>query len=135
MAYLDYETYRAHGGSLDEGGFAKWEPRAEILFDQWTLNRMQSAEVVADLKQLGSYDKALTALAWLIDQCEGIESADTAKAKGEEVVSFNNGVNSFSFGGTSTGTETAAEAVAERRVLQMLPVELCSACVSYNDAR
>lgn len=135
MAYLEYETYRAHGGTLNEEGFSKWEPRAEILFDSWTLNRMQSAKVVADLKQLGSYDKTLTALSWLTDQCEGIDSANAAKAKGQEVKSFNNGVNSFSFGDSAESVETAAEAVAFRQVVKMLPVELCSACVSYNDAR
>ena len=135
MAYLDFETYQAHGGTLDAGGFAKWEPRAEVLFDAWTLNRMRSADVVADLRDLDEYDRALDALAWLTDQAEGIERADQARAAGQEVKSFNNGVNSFSFGDGGTDGATAAESVARRAVLRMLPVALCSACVAYNNAR
>lgn len=135
MAYLDYETYKAHGGTLDEDGFGRWEPSAEVLFDEWTLSRMRSPEVVADLKQLGEYDRALNALSWLTDRMEGIGKAETAKADGQEVKSFNNGVNSFSFGDSASGTQTAAEAVAYRVVSRMLPVDLCSACVTFNHAR
>ena len=136
MAYISFDEYQTHGGTLAESEFAKWEPRAEIYFDNWTLSRMKSADVIADLKAFGEWDSVLTALSWLTDQMEGIESARAAKASGQEVTSFNNGVNSFSFGGGSgASTVTAAESGAYAEVCRMLPVDLMSACVSYNDAR
>lgn len=133
--YVTYEEYRELGGALDEKSFAAAEPRAEMLLDGWTLNRLKSERVVADLEQMGEYQKVKVAMAWLVDQMQGIEKARKAKAEGTEVTSFNNGVNSFSFGGGASSEETAAEASAYHEVCRMLPVELVSACVSYNDAR
>lgn len=133
--YVTYEEYRELGGALDEKSFAAAEPRAEMLLDGWTLNRLKSERVVADLEQMGEYQKVKVAMAWLVDQMQGIEKARKAKSEGTEVTSFNNGVNSFSFGGGASSEETAAESSAYHEVCRMLPVELVSACVSYNDAR
>lgn len=133
--YVTYEEYRELGGALDEKSFAAAEPRAEMLLDGWTLNRLKSERVVADLEQMGEYKKVKVAMAWLVDQMQGIEKARKAKSEGTEVTSFNNGVNSFSFGGGASSEATAAEASAYHEVCRMLPVELVSACVSYNDAR
>lgn len=133
--YLTFGEYRELGGALDEKSFAVAEPRAEMLLDGWTLNRLKSERVVADLEQMGEYRKVKVAMAWLVDQMQGIEKARKAKSEGTEVTSFNNGVNSFSFGGGAPGEATAAEASAYHEVCRMLPVELVSACVAYNDAR
>ena len=133
--YLTFEEYSGLGGALDEKSFAVAEPRAEMLLDGWTLNRLKSERVVADLEQTGEYRKVKVAMAWLADQVQGIEKARKAKSEGVEVTSFNNGVNSFSFGGGASGEATAAEASAYHEVCRMLPVELVSACVAYNDAR
>lgn len=133
--YVTYEEYRELGGSLDEKSFAAAEPRAEMLLDGWTLNRLKSERAVADLEQMGGYRKVKVAMAWLVDQMQGIEEARKAKSEGTEVTSFNNGVNSFSFGGGASSEATAAEASAYHEVCRMLPVELVSACVSYNGAR
>lgn len=133
--YLTFEEYGELGGALDEKSFAVAEPRAEMLLDGWTLNRLKSERVVADLEQMGEYQKVKVAMAWLVDQMQGIEKARKAKSEGTEVTSFNNGVNSFSFGGGASSEATAAEASAYREVRRMLPVELASACVYYNDAR
>ena len=133
--YVTYEEYRELGGSLDEKSFAAAEPRAEMLLDGWTLNRLKSERVVADLEQMGEYQKVKVAMAWLVDQMQGIEKARKAKSEGTEVTSFNNGVNSFSFGGGASSEATAAEVSAYHEVCRMLPVELVSACVVYNDAR
>lgn len=135
MAILGYDTYRAKGGELDEQAFAKIEPRMEVYLNGWTLNRLKSAEVVADLKDRDMWGEVETCAVWLTDRMQGIEDARAAKANGQEVTSFNNGVNSFSFGGSSDSTATAAEQSAYREICRMLPVELVSACVSYNDAR
>ena len=133
--YVTYEEYSELGGTLDEKSFAAAEPRAEMLLDSWTLNRLKSERVVADLEQMGEYQKVKVAMAWLVDQMQGIEKARKAKSEGTEVTSFNNGVNSFSFGGGASSEATAAEASAYHEVCGMLPVELVSACVAYNDAR
>lgn len=133
--YVTYEEYSELGGTLDEKSFAVAEPRAEMLLDSWTLNRLKSERVVDDLEQMGEYQKVKVAMAWLVDQMQGIEKARKAKSEGTEVTSFNNGVNSFSFGGGASSEATAAEASAYHEVCRMLPVELVSACVYYNDAR
>lgn len=133
--YVTYGEYGELGGTLDEKSFAAAEPRAEMLLDGWTLNRLKSERVVADLEQMGEYRKVKVAMAWLVDQMQGIERARRAKSDGTEVTGFNNGVNSFSFGGGASGEATAAEASAYREVCRMLPVELVSACAAYNDAR
>lgn len=133
--YVTYEEYRELGGALDEKSFAAAEPRAETLLDSWTLNRLKSERVVADLEQTGEYRKVKVAMAWLVGQMQGIDRARKAKSEGTEVTSFNNGVNSFSFGGGASGEATAAEASAYHEACRMLPVELVSACAAYNDAR
>lgn len=135
MAYISFDEYQAHGGTLEEDAFNAWEPRAEVYLDGWTLNRLKSADVVADLKAAGDWGGVLTCIAWLVGQMEGVEGARAAKASGSEVKSFNNGVNSFSFGDSGASASTAAETSAYREVCRMLPVDLVSACVSYNDAR
>lgn len=135
MAYISYEEYKLGGGKLAEDEFNVQEPRAEIMLDGWTLNRLKSERVVEDLKQAGDWRKVTVVMGWLTDQMQGIEKARKAKSEGTEVTSFNNGVNSFSFGGGASSEETAAEASAYHEVCRMLPVELVSACVAYNDAR
>lgn len=134
MSYVAYAEYKELGGTLTEEEFNAQEPRAEIMFDGWTLNRLKSERVVEDLKQAGDWRKVTVAMCWLTDQMQGIEKARKAKSEGAEVTSFNNGVNSFSFGGVATSEATAAEASAYHEVCRMLPVELVSACVAYNDA-
>lgn len=133
--YVTYEEYQQAGGNLTEAEFDVQEPRAEIMLDGWTLNRLKEQSVVDDLKSTGDWRSVVIALSWLTDQMQGIEKARKAKADGAEVTSFNNGVNSFSFGGGSSEDSTAAESSAYHEVVRMLPVELVSACVSYNHAR
>lgn len=132
---MTYGEYRELGGALDEKSFAAAEPRAEMLLDGWTLNRLKSEGVVADLERMGEYGKVKVATAWLVDQVQGIERARRARSEGTEVTSFDNGVNSFSFGGGAPGETTPAEASAYREVCRMLPVELVGACAAYNGAR
>ncbi len=133
--YVTYEEYQQAGGKLTEAEFDVQEPRAEIMLDGWTLNRLRDQSVVDDLKAMGDWQSVVIALSWLTDQMQVIEKARKAKADGAEVTSFNNGVNSFSFGGGSSDDSTAAESSAYHEVARILPVELVSACVSYNNAR
>lgn len=132
---MTYAQYTSRGGTMSQEDYAVWEPRAEVQLNHWTLNRLKNSEVVAELKELDEYETVLVVLAWLVDRMESIEEARDAKGKNEEVTSFNNGVNSFSFGGTSTSsTVTAAEQQAYAHVCRYLPVELISVDVDYNHA-
>lgn len=133
--YVTYGEYQQAGGKLTEAEFDVQEPRAEIMLDGWTLNRLKEQSVVDDLKAIGDWRSVVIALSWLTDQMQSIENARKAKADGAEVTSFNNGVNSFSFGGGASSETTDAESSAYHEVVRMLPVELVSACVSYNNAR
>lgn len=132
--YVTYEEYQQAGGKLTEAEFDVQEPRAEIMLDGWTLNRLKEQSVVDDLKATGDWRSVVIALSLLTDQMQCIEKARKAKADGAEVTSFNNGVNSFSFGGGSSSDVTAAESSAYHEVVRILPVDLVSACVSYNHA-
>ena len=52
-----------------------------MLLDSWTLNRLKSERVVADLEQMGEYQKVKVAMAWLVGQMQGIEKARKAKSE------------------------------------------------------
>lgn len=134
MAVLDYETYVELGGTLEEEEFERLEPRMESYLSSWTLGRSGDPEAVALCEELGGWGDVQRCAAWLVDQVQGIDDARAAKARGEQVTSFNNGASSFSFAAQS-GTSTAAEETARAEALRMLPVEMCSACVSFNEAR
>lgn len=132
--YLTFEEYKQLGGTYDEEGFASYEPRAEVLLDHWTLNRLHSEDVQGDMEQLG-YDKSVKAvMVMLVDGWPAIQKARETRASGGEVTSFSNGVNSFSFGAGSSGRATNAEDMAYYEACQMLPVDLVSACVDFNHA-
>lgn len=133
--YITFDEYKQAGGKLTEAEFDATEPKAEYLLDDWTLNRLKTQSVIDDLKAMGDWKSVVVALSWLTDQVPSIEKAFKAKAEGAEVTSFNNGVNSFSFGGGSSSETTSAEDSVYHEVCRMLPVELVSACVSYNYAR
>lgn len=132
---ISYSEYQEAGGTLDEAAFTRLEPIAEVFMNHWTLSRLKSSQVIVDLKNRGQWQAVQVALAGLVDRAEQIQNARTSKAKGETVTSFNNGVNSFSFASDASAVDsTAAEDEARSFVCQLLPVELISECVSYNEA-
>lgn len=136
VKYLSFKAYQESGGTLDEAEFEKAEGYAETLIDHWTLNRLRVDEVWDDLAALGLDSKVEIAMIELVDRVPSIIAARKAKAEGSEVTSFSNGVNSFGFGSGSTASGmTQAESEAYAEVCYLLPVELVSACVSYNHAR
>lgn len=134
--YLDYETYKAMGGTLAEADFTAQESYAGLLLDHWTLNRLKSPQVIDYLKAQGLYESVGRAMYALVGYVPSIQSARSSYASGSEVTSFNNGVNSFSFGGaTGSDSITTAERAAYSDVCRLLPVDLISACVAFNGAR
>lgn len=133
--YLEYARYKELGGTVPEQEYAAAESEAAVLLDRWTLNRLHSEQVTADLEAQGLQGSVEFAMKAVIDRIDGIREARKSLAAGTVVTSFNNGVNSFGFGGSSgTSTVTMAEYECMERVMELLPVDLTSACVSFNGA-
>jgi hypothetical protein len=132
--YLTYDKYVSMGGKLDNIAFAKAEAEAESLLDVWTLNRLKSPSVLSDLEAQGLGGAVSNATMAIIDRLDGIREARNAIASGQVVTSFNNGVNSFSFANGGT-TNNQAEVEAYVRVCELLPIDVVSACVCFNNAR
>lgn len=130
--YLTYEEYTAMGGTADADTFDRLEPEAELLLDVWTLNRLHVPEAIPD----GIPSSVKVAMRRLVDYVPSIEEGYKRKANGEEVSSFSNGVNSFSFATSdaSAGSGNTALDAAYDQITGMLPIELVSTCVSYNYA-
>lgn len=134
--YVTYPEYQAMGGTLDLAGYTSRVHLAEAYLDHWTLNRLKNADVVADVKAQGHWDKVALAITYLVDHMDTIKASVESAAAGTTVTSFNNGVNSFSFGSGSVSTSamTDAERSAYGYVCRILPVDLISADVDYNHA-
>lgn len=114
MAYIDFETYAEMGGKAKEADFPALETRARYILDDWTLNRLRGLESVPEEHQEA------------VELCM-VEIIDHMPQTGKErVTSFSNGVNSFSFADVSD-----AESL-KGFVVRTLPIELCSAVVSYE---
>ena len=130
MPYLTFEAFQAMGGTLDEQTFAGYESMAEAIMDNWTLNRLKSPEIDYDRTAV---ERAMFALIGYVPE---IQAKWQSSAKGQNLTSFSNGVNSFGFGDGSKvgGSGNSALDAAYSEVLYMLPVDLISAAVSYNHA-
>lgn len=131
---LEYDRYKALGGTLDEKGFAEREREAELLLDHWTLNRLHDKQVVEDLTAQGLQGSVESAVKAVVDRVDGIRKARKAKADGTVLTSFSNGVDSFGFGGVGSSSMTDAERECMEEVMRLLPVDLTSGCVSFNGA-
>ena len=107
--YIDFDTYQTAGGSLAEADFSRFENRAEMLLDDWTLDRIRFMPA-----PLPAY--VAVAMTEIIDALP--------KLGGERVTSFSNGVTSFSF-----DTSKSDISMLYDEVVRILPVELVSRCV------
>ena len=107
--YIDFDTYQAAGGSLVEADFSRLENKAEMLLDDWTLDRIRFMPA-----PLPAYVAA--AMTEIIDALPKLE--------GERVTSFSNGVTSFSF-----DTSKSDVSMLYDDVVRILPVELVSRCI------
>lgn len=130
--YLTFDEYQSMGGTLTETEFNGAEAYAEVLLDSMTLNRLKNDQAVKP----DGYEKAVkAAMMVLVQRVPEIKEAFSASATGSTVTSYSNGVDSFSFGGSANSTaENPALTAAYDEAALLLPVELVSACVSYNGA-
>lgn len=121
MPYLDYETYAALGGTVPEDEFYVAEGWAEAWLDLWTLNRLH----VVDWSEWEH--RVQLVMTRLVDG-----RADAMAQEGATpLASFSNGRDSFTFADPEANTALAA---LNRYAVDVLPVELVSACVAYNGA-
>ena len=121
MAYLDFETYAAMGGTVPEAEFPTAEGWAEAWLDLWTLNRL----TVVDWSKWEH--RVQLVMTRLVDQRAAVMEQEGATP----LSSFSNGRDSFTFADPEANTALASCA---RYAVDVLPVELISACVSYNGA-
>ena len=121
MAYLDFETYAAMGATVPEAEFPTAEGWAEAWLDLWTLNRLTVVDWSA------WEHRVQLVMARLVDQRAAVMEQEGATP----LASFSNGRDSFTF--ADAGANTALRACRDFAV-DVLPVELISACVSYNGA-
>lgn len=115
VSYLDYQRF-SHNPII-EVEYEKDAPYADAYIDNWTLGRVGKA--VKNLEELPESVKMVYALI--------VESINDINSSGGQVSSFSNGVDSYSF-----DTSQSVESRVREAVINLLPVEWCSACVSYE---
>ena len=128
--YLDYGTYAELGGALEEERFDQLEPTAEVILDNWTLNRLRSEEVAPDGNVAQSVHVAMRIL---VDALPSIEEADRSAMSAQQLTGFSNGITSLDFA-SERGQGERALSSAYNAVTRVLPIELCSTCTAYNHA-
>ena len=129
MEYLTYEEYANMGGELDQKEFKRLYRHAAHYLEEWTLGRVKN---VTDGSCFAPNIK--DAMFSLMGYMPAIETAKQAKASGDTVKTFSNGVNSFTFdnGGNVSGSTVTPLEMAYSEVCEWLPVQLISAAVNYN---
>lgn len=122
--YLTYGEYERRGGGLSETEFPVALARASRIVDRVTMGRLREVDWSA-------WSADVAEAAWLaMEGLPAIDAERRARAAGQVVTSFSNGVNTLGFASDEAGR--AAVAAVERAVADALPVELCSAAVGYN---
>jgi hypothetical protein len=107
--YITYEQYQALGGTVSATDFPRFERRAGVWLDDWTLDRLRTMTEPYP-------DYVLVAMTEIIDALP--------KLGGERVTSFSNGVTSFSFDASKSDISMLYD-----DVMRILPLELVSRCV------
>lgn len=121
--YIDYETYVSLGGSVSEEEFPSSEAWAEVQLNAWTLNRLKSVNWDAWKTEV---ELVMTRL---IDK-----KTEVLEADGNAPIShFSNGQDSYTFSVGEPVLNVVLGAIYGYAI-DVLPVELMSACVHYNGA-
>lgn len=124
-AYIDYATYRAYGGTMDETSFDMAYPWAKSWLDAITHGRLTTVAW-----STWSTEVELSMVA-LVDATDAVR----AEQAGQVVTSFSNGQDSYSFAASAAEAgESPTYASVAAYVTRILPVELVSACAAYNGA-
>lgn len=123
--YLDYDQYLMFGdGSVSEADFQRSEAWAEALLDHWTLNRLHSID-------WSEWEcKVAMVMARLVDSKASVES----ESDGAPITHFSNGQDSYTFQSFGDPLFNMALGKAYGYAVDVLPVEIISAAVHYNEA-
>lgn len=123
--YIDYQTYVTLGGQLSEESFEAAYPWARSWLDALTLGRLRAGVPTAWANEVE------LAMAALVDATPAVR----AEQSGQVLSSFSNGQDSFGFvtAAAEAGMSPTYASVADY-VTRLLPVELVSACATYNGA-
>lgn len=128
MSYLTYDRYiELGGGTYGEDAFEGAEFRAELILDDMTLGRLHEVD--------WSRWEARVERAMLItiETLPALEDSFKSATAGAQVSYFSNSVTSMNIKTADIGEDAALAAlVAELQAI--LPVELTSRCVRWNDA-
>ena len=124
--YLTYAQYLTFGnGSVSEADFCRSEAWAEALLDHWTLNRLHTVD-------WSKWEcRVAMVMARLVDSKASVES----EADGAPVTHFSNGQDSYTFQSFGDPVFNLALGKCYGYAVDVLPVEIISACVRYNGAR
>ena len=98
MKYISFEDYKMLGGNVeDESTFSILERKAEIKLNALTFNRLKDATTIPDeVKEL---------MVEFIDLIDNYTNSSTSKDS--SVVSYSNGVESFSYKETTEEEQNA----------------------------
>lgn len=132
--YLYYDEYVELGGhEFTDDAFSDAEVRAELILDDLTLNRLREL----DWRSFDWARRVKRAMTVAVDSLPALDSAFSSDvAGGAGLSSFSNGVDSFSFSSSNeAGEYETVRGSLAGRLVAILPVELCSACVGWNHAR
>lgn len=122
MAYLDWETYvEVGGGEVSEEAFPVAEAWAEAMLDLWTLDRLHVVDWSA------WEERVHLVMARLVDSREAV----MAEEGGTPLQSFSNGQDSYTF---AEPLMNVALGGCYGYAVDLLPVDLMSACARYNHA-
>lgn len=126
--YLDWVTYQTM--TLDPVTYPQFnvlEPDAEIMLNDWTLDRLKAYDE-ADMP-----DEVKRLMANLVNGLYSMYQGSKQLLNGESVKSYSNGVSSWSFDTPFSGSvqdyEAKAKAAMYDLTVQYLPVELISRVV------
>lgn len=136
--YLSYEDYLAAqlGGipsnedtevpkpQLDEAGYISAAPIADAIIDDWTLGRVGKA--VANGEALPAIVQ--TVYFAICNSVPGL--MEGSKVGNSPISSFSNGIDSYGFAVTSEVSKQLRDSIGW--MVELLPVEWCSACVSFE---
>lgn len=126
--YVPYDIFKSitlGDNEIPEEVYEKVAPMADAIIDNWTLDRVGKAvrngEELPDIVNL-IYTKIIESLPDIMD--------GTKIGKGGLVSSFSNGIDSYSFEVSETMSDTMLNRFGW--MLDLLPVEWCSACVPFE---
>lgn len=126
MVYVSYDEYtnRYYNPELTEDEYGRIAPIADLIIDDWTLDRVGRA--VRNGETLP--DSVVTVY---LSICEAAPSIlESSKLGNDPVSSFSNGVDSFTFETSASVIDQVTNSIGW--LADLLPIEWISACVSFE---